>query len=113
MIFSSDTIDCFENARFVCYYLFLLCEYGINLEVGLGKYEAHSRESYQKACEYYKRTWDADAAWHHMPHYLTAEQAPVSTLNDLVLYLKLKVMSGHQYILASVFILFVKISVDG
>ncbi|CAK9270389.1 unnamed protein product [Sphagnum jensenii] len=76
MIFSSDIIDCFENARFVCYYLFLLCEYGINLEVGLGKYEAHSRESYQKACEYYKRTRDANAALHRMPHYLTAEQAP-------------------------------------
>jgi hypothetical protein len=91
----------------------LLCEYGINLEVRLGKYEAHSRESYQKACEYYKRTWDTNAALHRMPHYLTAEQAPVSTLNDLLLYLKLKVMSGHQYILASVFILFVKLSVDG
>jgi hypothetical protein len=90
----------------------LLCEYGINLEVGLGKYEPHSK-TYQKACEYYKRTRVTDATLHHMPHYLTAEQAPVSTLNDLLLYLKLKVMNGHQYILASVFILFVKPSVDG
>jgi len=47
------------------------------LDLELGEYEAHSRESYQKACEYYKRTWDADAALHCMPHYLTAEQAPV------------------------------------
>jgi hypothetical protein len=77
MIFFSNTIDCFENARFICYYLFFLCEYGINLDLELGEYEAHSRESYQKACEYYKRTWDADAALHCMPHYLTAEQAPV------------------------------------
>jgi hypothetical protein len=77
MIFVSNTIDCFENARFICYYLFFRCEYGINLDLELGEYEAHIRESYQKACEYYKRTWDADAALHCMPHYLTAEQAPV------------------------------------
>jgi tRNA(Glu) U13 pseudouridine synthase TruD len=57
-----------------------------------------------EAREYYKRTQDADGALHRMPRYLTAERALVSTLNDLLLYLKLKEMSGHQYILANVFI---------
>ncbi len=66
-----------------------------------------------EAREYYKRTQDADGALHRMPRYLTAERALVSTLNDLLLYLKLKEMSGHQYILANVFIQFVKLSVKG
>ncbi len=66
-----------------------------------------------EAREYYKRTQDADGALHRMPRYLTAERALVSTLNDLLLYLKLKEMSGHQYILANVFIRFVKLSVKG
>jgi tRNA(Glu) U13 pseudouridine synthase TruD len=57
-----------------------------------------------EAREYYKRTQDADGALHRMPRYLTAERAVVSTLNDLLLYLKLKETSGHQYILANVFI---------
>ncbi len=57
-----------------------------------------------EAREYYKRTQDADGALHRMPRYLTAERALVSTLNDLLLYLKLKEMSGHQFILANVFI---------
>ncbi len=57
-----------------------------------------------EAREYYKRTQDADGALHRMPRYLTAERALVSTLNDLLLYLKLKEMSGHQCILANVFI---------
>jgi tRNA(Glu) U13 pseudouridine synthase TruD len=66
-----------------------------------------------EAREYYKRTQDADGALHRMPRYLTAERALVSTLNDLLLYLKLKEMSAHQYILANVFIRFVKLSVKG
>jgi hypothetical protein len=48
MIFVSNTIDCFEIARFVCYYLFLLCEYGTNLEVELGECEAQAERAIRK-----------------------------------------------------------------